>query len=380
VRAFGFVSNLNSNLNKRRGKMIREDTRVWAYCLLLLSTFLVVIVAQPFGAFGAPEKQLVVATWGGAWTKAEQKAFHEPFEKETGVKVIDVTSVGDRWSKLRTQVQSGNVEWDIISNSGLAEMYRNKDLLEKVDYSIVTNTANVAKESVGEYFVGGVFESLNIAYNRKKFPEGSHPKTWAEFWDVKKFPGARSLPNYGMIGRFGNILSALIADGVPPDKLLPIDYDRAFKKLDQIKPYINVWWTSGSQFQQILRDEEVVLAAGWDGRIMGLVKQGFPINIEWNQGHAYITSWAVVKGTKNKELAMRFLNSVLDPERQAVMSKEMGGCAPTNVKAFGYLDPAEGIKLGSHPTNLSKMFKMNMEFLAEHQKEIQERWEKWIGK
>jgi putative spermidine/putrescine transport system substrate-binding protein len=360
--------------------MIRKNRRMLTNYLLLLVTFLVVFVALPFGVWGASEKQLVVATWGGAWTKSEQKAFHEPFAKETGAKVIDVTSVGDRWSKLRTQVESGNVEWDIISNSGLAEMYRNKDLLEKVDYSIVTNTANVVKESLGEYFAGGVFESLNIAYNTKKYPEGSHPKNWVDFWDIKKFPGARSLPNYGMIGRYGNILSALIADGVPPDKLLPIDYDRAFKKLDQIKPYINVWWTSGSQFQQILRDEEVVIAAGWDGRIMGLVKQGLPINIEWNQGHAYITSWAVVKGTKDKELAMKFLNSVLDPERQAVMSKEMGGCAPTNVKAFDYLDPTERVKLGSYPANLSKMFKMNMEFLAENQKEIQERWEKWIGK
>jgi spermidine/putrescine-binding protein len=216
---------------------------------------------------------------------------------------------------------------------------------------------------------------VNIAYNKSKFPGGSHPKTWAEFWDVKKFPGPRGLPNWGSPDQV--IAFALVADGVPMDKVLPFDYDRAFKKLDQIKPHVTVWWTSGSQFQQTLRDEEVLLSVGWDGRIIALEKQGLPIGIEWNQGYYYCSSWGVTKGTKKKDLAMKFLNSTLDPQRQAVMTKELG-YAPTNIKTFDYLDPEEKTKRASYPPILSKMFKMDPEFVAKNQKEINQKWEGWL--
>ena len=55
---------------------------------------------------------------------------------------------------------------------------------------------------------------------------------------------------------------ALLADGVPADKLYPIDMDRAFHKLDEIKPHITVWWTTGAQPAQLLLDKEVVMATG----------------------------------------------------------------------------------------------------------------------
>ena len=59
---------------------------------------------------------------------------------------------------------------------------------------------------------------------------------------------------------------ALVADGVPLDKVFPIDVDRAFKKLEQIKPHIKVWWTQGNQSQQLMRDGEVDMMVMWNAR------------------------------------------------------------------------------------------------------------------
>jgi putative spermidine/putrescine transport system substrate-binding protein len=334
---------------------------------------------RPFSVLGASAKELVVVSWGGKWTQAERKAFYDPFEKEQGVKVIDVTSIGaERFAKLRVQVESGKPEWDVISCDGIYNLLMNKDLLEKIDYTIVTNTQNIMKACIGEYYVGGNVEAVCLAYNKRVFPESSHPKSWADFWNVKKYPGPRTLPNYGG-GQFQPIAFALLADGVPMDKLIPFDYERAFKKLDEIKPHITVWWTSGSHYQQLLRDEEVVLGPGWAGRILDLGNQGFPIGIEFNQGYGYFSVWAVAKGTKNRELAMRFLNSTLDPQRQAAFTKELG-FAPTNTKALEYLDPKFVSSLASYPTNWSKMFPLDQNYIAKNLKEIQERWNKWLAK
>src|SRR5205823_2462578 len=88
---------------------------------------------------------------------------------------------------------------------------------------------------------------------------GTQPKSWADWWDVKKFPGARSMRDHPV----DNLEFALIADGVAMDKLYPLDVDRAFKKLDQIKPHVNVWWSTGQQPAQLLLDKQFWIDDAW---------------------------------------------------------------------------------------------------------------------
>ncbi|WP_287332086.1 extracellular solute-binding protein [Mesorhizobium sp.] len=95
-----------------------------------------------------------------------------------------------------------------------------------------------------------------LAYNSKLFPSDNAPKTWADFWDLRKFLGRRALPN----NPFWVLAVALDADGVTSENFLPVDLDRAFRKLDQIKPCVEVWWTSGDQSRQLWRNSEVVMS------------------------------------------------------------------------------------------------------------------------
>ena len=99
-----------------------------------------------------------------------------------------------------------------------------------------------------------------------------------------------------------NLEFALIADGVPMDKLYPIDFDRAFKKLDQIKPHVTVWWSTGQQPAQLLLDKEVVLATGWNGRFYDIIKKGAPIEIEWNEGALKQGSFVIPQGRQERLL------------------------------------------------------------------------------
>lgn len=100
---------------------------------------------------------------------------------------------------------------------------------------------------VSDYGVGSFFFSFVLGYNEGKLG-ANKPQDWSALFDTKTFPGKRALykwPSPGVLEL------ALLADGVPADKLYPLDLDRAFKKLDTIKKDI-VWWGGGAQSQQLL--------------------------------------------------------------------------------------------------------------------------------
>ena len=151
-------------------------------------------------------------------------------------------------------------------------------------------------------------------------------------WDVKRFPGPRSMRNHPI----DNLEFALIADGVPMDKLYPIDFDRAFKKLDQIKPHVTVWWSTGQQPAQLLLDKEVVLATGWNGRFYDLIKKGAPVEIEWNEGALKQGSFVIPKGAKNVYWAKKMLAEM--SIRSSRRSTPPSSAIPASISKLNYVD------------------------------------------
>ena len=87
--------------------------------------------------------------------------------------------------------------------------------------------------------------------------------SFADFFDLQNFPGKRGVYNY-VSGGLPEI--ALVADGVAPDALYPLDMDRAYKKMDTIKDQM-VWWDTGAQSAQLLADGEVSMGMSWNGRL-----------------------------------------------------------------------------------------------------------------
>ncbi|MDP1961780.1 MAG: ABC transporter substrate-binding protein, partial [Reyranella sp.] len=245
--------------------------------------------------------QIVVNHSGGSMGTAMRKAFFNGFEKKYGIKVVETSPVD--MGKLRATVESGNVEWDVTEIGGQDAIRAQKlGLLEKIDDKIVDRSKYPPTAQNPYVFASSVYTTI-IGYRTDVFKGGTHPKSWADWWDVKKFPGARSMRNHPT----DNLEFALIADGVPKDKLYPIDFDRAFKKLDQIKPHVNVWWSTGQQPAQLLLDKEVVLATGWNGRFYDIIKKGAPVEIEWNEGALKQGSFIIPRGAKNPYWAQKML-------------------------------------------------------------------------
>jgi putative spermidine/putrescine transport system substrate-binding protein len=344
-------------------------------------TFLKGVAATATAAFGGPlivtgrtiaqTRTIYVNTWGGSWTAAEEAAFFKPFTEQTGIRVRTVAPVS--YAKLKAQVQSGSYEWDItsITQADLLRAER-EGLVEPIDWTIVR------KEKLfpnAVYANGLAYCALgtNLAYRKDKFPQGG-PKTWADFWDVKKFPGNRSMFNNAVrAAQF-----ALVADGVPPDKVFPMDVDRAFKKLDQIKPHIKVWWTQGNQSQQLLRDGEVDMMVMWNARASELQQQGHPVELVWHGAAITTTMWGIAKGAPNRKAAWEFLQFAVQAKPQADFANRLY-YGPTNPEAFKFVSPEVARQLPTYSENTKVAIRPDTLWEAEHTARIQERFTQWLA-
>lgn len=319
----------------------------------------------------AAEDVLYVNTWGGAWTTAIQAAYFDQFTAETGARVRTVEPVS--FAKLKAQVQSGVYEWDVSDLASIA-FYQalGEGLLEPVDRSVI-DPASYAAGHITDHGVPGHALGTCIAYRRDKYPQGG-PKSWADFWDVVKFPGDRSLYNQS----YSNLEFALLADGVPKDKLFPLDVNRAFRKLDQIKPHIKVWWTQATQSRQLLQDGEVDMIAIWNAHAQILIDQGEPVEIVWNQAQKQTGWWFAAKATPRAKLAWRFLDIVARAKPQAEFARRMF-YGPSNQAAYQFLSPEIARKMPTNPDYAALTFEPDAQWLAPRVAGLDERFAQWLA-
>src|SRR5262249_26093979 len=166
--------------------------------------------------------------------------------------------------------------------------------------------------------VANIYFSTVLAYNTEVFPTGKHPKSWAEFWDLKRFPGPRMLTD--LAAGAVDLEFALLADGVPKAKLYPIDTDRSIKSLDRVGRAIRKIWDTGALSAQMLADKEVVLGSIWNGRLQAIADKGAPVAIDWNEAALQVQFWGVMKGAKNADNAQTFIDFACQPQRQAALT------------------------------------------------------------
>jgi putative spermidine/putrescine transport system substrate-binding protein len=317
--------------------------------------------------------KVVIRTIGGAYEEANVKAIFEPFTKATGIEIVKVpASLG----KLLAMFESGNIELDIVDAGELGLLSLNqKGALDKIDYKGWKLTNPEDMDHRRDTMVADIYFSTVLAYNTQVFPTGKHPKSWAEFWDAKKFPGPRTLTDLaaGAI----DVEFALLADGVPKDKLYPIDLDRAFKSLDRVRPSIRKFWDTGALSAQMLADKEVVLGSIWNGRLQAIADKGAPVAIEWNEAALQVQFWGIMKGAKNAENAQRFIEFACQPQIQAAHAGFIP-YGPTNRQAFKHIKADVAARLPSAPEQKQKAFLHSAQWWADNRSKVSERWSQWL--
>jgi putative spermidine/putrescine transport system substrate-binding protein len=321
-------------------------------------------LAMPYVA-RAQDNVLYVNTWGGPWEEAARANLFDPFTAETGIEIRTVSPVS--FAKLAQQVETGIYEFDVTTLGG-AELVR-------------ANQAGIIEAWPEAPYEGGLYENgiashafaTVIAYRTDKFPQ-SGPQNWADFWDVERFPGSRSLQRYP-----ARVLPlALLADGVAVEDLYPLDIDRAFASLDRIKDHVLVWWTAGAQSTQILRDGEVDLIGIWHGRFFEAEEAGAPVAMTWNQGQVDRAYWVVAKGTPNAETARKFIAFATSPEPLAGFASQ-ADYGPLNPAANEFVSAEDAERMPTSPDNYPQVFEQDIANLGGDPSEISQRFEEWLS-
>ena len=322
--------------------------------------------------------QITFVSQGGAYQKAQTVAILDPAAKKLDI-TVNQDSIPDAWPAIKTQVASGKPTWDVVDvPTGYCLRGGEQGLIEKLDFAKLPNAAAMPENYRTPYSVAYEFYSSVLAYSQIKYPAGGAPDSWADFWDVKKFPGRRALRNHPL----ATLEAALMADGVASDQLYPLDVDRAFKKLEEIKPYITVWWTSGAQSAQLLNDGEVDMEMAWNGRVSAVAGEGAKVGFTYNQGVLQNTSLCILKGAPNLPTAVRFLDEAVDPVNQANLPLHID-YGPANPRAFdtGVIKPERVAELPSGPDNARKQALMSYAWWSSPAGEAAEkRWVAFIQK
>ncbi len=335
------------------------------------SIFPVTLLALASMGVAAQAAEIVVASGGGALQDAQRKAFFEPAEKALNMKIKESTATG--LQEVRVQVESGAVSWDLVDLSAEeCSLGEKQGLLEPIDYNVV-KADGVDPRMVHKSWIGQFYYSTVLAWNTDTIgKDGTKPASWADFFDAKKFPGMRAVYDHPR----GNLEMALLADGVAPDKLYPLDVDRAFKKLAELKPHIGVWWNSGAQSAQIAKDGEADLIQIWNGRLSAAMRDGAHADYTYNGGLMMADCWLIPKGAPHKDLAMKALAMFMAPEQQAELPKYID-YGPTNAKAFdiGVLNDADRKRVNSSPENAAKQVIIDDEWWGKNGAQMIERWQ-----
>ena len=258
--------------------------------------------------------EIINVGFGGSFSAAEFEHCWDPFAELTGVEVKEIPWTTDIYEQVKTQVEMGRVEVDQYSVFASNYHLYAECCLEPIDYSVFPQETldGMLDEHKLEYAIAYAEVPMVLAYSLEAFPEGGpQPRNWVDFWDVEKFPGGRAMPGYTAME---NIEAALLADGVAREDMYPIDFERGFGKLAEIKPHIANWWTSGTEAQRLLTSGEATMVLMSNSRIENLLDEGFPVAYTMQDALTHTDYLAVPKGAPNRDASMASIAFRFEPE------------------------------------------------------------------
>jgi putative spermidine/putrescine transport system substrate-binding protein len=192
---------------------------------------------------------------------------------------------------------------------------------------------------------------------------------------VKDFPGPRSL--YSRM--YYNYEAALRAAGVPRDQIYPVTEEKVrtmFQKLEEIKPNVAVWWTTGAQPPQLLSTGEVSLAMAWNGRILDAQKSNSPVAMTLKDAIAWGNAFIIPKGSPYKQLAMELINYAITEEAQDRLIP-IGTYGPVLEKSAAKATPEQARQMVTHPDNVKEAVIFNDEQAASYLTKYESDWQKF---
>lgn len=318
-------------------------------------------------------KTLTFVSYGGTYQDGQMAAAVTPFGTASGAKILSDGPTDN--AKIKAQVTSGNVTWDVIDTTNIFAAAQCGTLFMPLDTTIVDTSKIPAGLLTDKCSVPAMSYGLIIVYNTKKYGDNP-PKSWADFYDTTKFPGKRGIEGTGDIDP-GVLEGALLADGVSADAMYPLDVNRALKKISTIRND-TVFWKTGAQSQQLIEANQVDMALVWSGRAYSAVKNGASFAPMWNQWMPEADAIAVPVGAPDPQASMAMINYYLGAEQQAKLT-ELTSYSPINTDSKPKLDPLAATYLTTTPERLKDVFKLDNSWWAKNHDTVLTAYTAWLA-
>ena len=330
-------------------------------------------MAFPFIAKAKPDK-LIIPDAGGDLRDAYVKSHYSSFTKKTGIEVSPVAYMGI--AQVKAMVE--NKAWgqgDLIALSAAeAAIAAVQGLAEPIDYDLV-DRAKLIPEAANDYYLMTLVAASLIAWNTKVYNQQTAPQSWMDFFDKAsppKFKGPRGLwKNATLV-----MDMAAMGDGVPKDKLYPLDIERSLKSLSRIKNDI-YWWEHGAQSAQLLVDNEVDFEFAWNGRVYGPKKQGAPVDYHFKGAVLDGDALIIPKGHPKKKWAMEFAAHMMIAKHQAELARHIP-YGPTNTDANAIMSDELKAVLPTGPDNFPHTVFQNFEWWAANGQKAYDAFNEWM--
>ena len=362
---------------------------------MTLTKTLLTTTALTVAAGAASAQEMTIVSWGGAYSKSQQNAYHEPYMEKTGVKIINDDSSNEAVAKLRAMNEAGNITWDVVDVVA-ADALRlcDEGLAMEIDPDVHLAAApdgTPASEDFGDLLVGDCFipqivYSTTFGY-RTDMVGDTPPDDICDVFDLEAYPGKRSLEKRPI----NNMEWALLCDGVAKDDVYDVlatgeGQDQALAKLDTIKDSV-IWWSAGADTPQLLADGEVVMGSTYNGRLFSVIEeQKQPVAMLWDAQVFDLDGWIIPAGLseERKKQALDYIMFATDTQRLADQAKYIsyGPARKSSAPLVG--QHAElGIDMAPHmptdPNNAKNTFLYNYEFWADYRDDIDAKFQAWLA-
>lgn len=324
-------------------------------------------------------RPLTVVGWGGSSQEAHRRAYWDSFTRTTGVRLQEDTWHGGV-GVIRTRVVGGDTSWDVVQvETEDLILGCEEGLFEPLEWSALGGREAFIPTAVHNCGVGAMLWSYLIGWDGDRI-QGEGPRTWADFWDVRRFPGRRGMrrtPKY-------TLEFALMADGVPANQVYavlrtPAGVDRAFRKLDELKPHI-VWWSSISQVPDLLGSGEVAMSVTSPGRLIVANRtEGRNFRTSWDGNIYAVDYWVVLANSPRKAEAMQLLRYMTRPENQ-VRLPQFIPTGLTSRRANEIVDPRLKLDTPSDPRNMTNALELDANFWVEYGDQLTQRFNAWLAR
>lgn len=314
-------------------------------------------------------RTLVVASPGvGDYLDALEAAFFEPFAASTGATVQHQQYGAEGVGSLRDQVDSTEHVWDVVLLPTADVLPLAQDgYLAPIDYNVVDPTALYDALRM-QHAVGAALYATVIVYATGV---EEIPADWRDFWDVSRFEGTRALRRSPV----GTLEFALLADGVDPAALYPLDTTRAFGSLERIRT-ATMFWEDSKQPVELARTHQVGLASAWTVRT-ALPDVASLVQIQWQGGMISADSWGIPRGAVNTDVAMSFVNFATRAIPTANFAR-LQPFGPVNQEALELLRPDVVESLPNAPSHFAAQFFEGWSYWADNLDRLTVLFEDWL--